>query len=182
MSGAAVTPATAVRTPDLEALVADLGARTREARDGVLTLLLERAALQGAFARVHAAGFRQSTLVTAVDHHPRAPRFEVVWMFLRHAPYTRLRLSCALADEEPAVPTCTALWPGASFSERECFDMFGVRFEGHPDLRRLLMPQGYGHHPLRKDFPHQGIEPDRLYRAWDRERRARWEADKGSGA
>lgn len=165
----------------LDALVADLGGRTRDARDGVATILVERAALGAAFAKVHAAGFRQNTLVTAVDHLPRTPRFEVVWMFLRHAPYARLRLSCALAGEAPSVPTCTHLYPGAAFSERECFDMFGVTFEGHPDLRRLLMPQGYEHHPLRKDFPHQGLEPDRLYRAWDRERRARWEAEKQGG-
>ena len=72
------------------------------------------------------------------------------------------------------MPTCTDLFPGAAFMERECYDMFGVRFEGHAHLRRLLMPEAYGHHPLRKDFPHQGIEPDRLYREWDRERRAEW--------
>jgi NADH-quinone oxidoreductase subunit C len=163
-------------------LLARLGGRTRESRDGTVSVLLEPAALGEAFACVHAAGFRQNTLVTAVDHHPRAPRFEVIWMFLRHAPYARLRLSCALSGDEPAVPTCTHLWPGAAFSERECYDMFGVRFEGHPDLRRLLMPQGYGHHPLRKDFPHAGLEPDLLYRAWDRERRARWTADKEAQA
>ncbi len=169
------------QAPGLDALVQALGGRTREARDGVTTVLVERDALADAFERVHAAGLRQNTLVTAVDHHPRRPRFEVVWMFLRHAPYARLRLSCQLEDDQPAVPTCTHLWPGASFSERECFDMFGVRFEGHPDLRRLLMPDGYGHHPLRKDFPHQGLEPDRLYREWDRERRARWQAEKQGG-
>jgi NADH-quinone oxidoreductase subunit C len=165
----------------LEELVAALGGRTREARDGVVTVALERGRLAQAFERVHAAGFRQNTLVTAVDHHPRTPRFEVLWMFLRHAPYARLRLACLLEGAAPSVPTCTQLFPGADFSERECYDMFGVRFEGHPDLRRLLMPQGYEHHPLRKDFPHAGLEPDRLYRAWDRERRERWEADRKAG-
>jgi len=82
-----------------------------------------------------------------------------------------------VGGDDPRVATCTDLWPGAGFSERECYDMFGVRFEGHPDLRRLLMPEGYGHHPLRKDFPHEGIEPDRLYREWDRERRKDWRED-----
>jgi NADH-quinone oxidoreductase subunit C/D len=60
--------------------------------------------------------------------------------------------------------------------ERECWDMFGIRFDGHENLRRLLMPEAYGHHPLRKEFPHQGIEPDRLYREWERERIQRAEA------
>jgi NADH:ubiquinone oxidoreductase subunit C len=55
--------------------------------------------------------------------------------------------------------------------------MFGIRFDGHANLRRLLMPDEYGHHPLRKDFPHQGIEPDRLYREWDRERRKDWQPE-----
>jgi NADH-quinone oxidoreductase subunit C len=83
-----------------------------------------------------------------------------------------------LADEDPRVSTCTDLWRGAMFMERECWDMFGVRFEGHPDPRRLLMPEDYGHHPLRKEFPHHGIEPDRLYREWDRARRQEWRAER----
>jgi NADH:ubiquinone oxidoreductase subunit C len=76
----------------------------------------------------------------------------------------------------PSVPTIVDLFPGAAYFERECYDMFGIWFDGHPSLRRLMMPEGYGHYPLRKDFPHQGIEPDRLYREWDAARhRARIE-------
>ena len=177
-----VRPTGGAAASGLDALVEQLGGRTRAARDGVTTILLGREHLAHAFAGVHAAGFRQNTLVTAVDHYPTTPRFELVRMFLRHAPYARLRLSCLLEDAAPSVPTCVHLYPGADFSERECHDMFGVHFEGHPDLRRLLMPQDYEHHPLRKDFPHRGLEPDRLYRAWDRDRRAIWEADKKGGA
>jgi len=66
-----------------------------------------------------------------------------------------------------SVPSIIDLYPGAAYAERECYDMFGIVFDGHADLKRLLMPDGYDHFPLRKDFPHQGIEPDRLYREWD---------------
>jgi NADH-quinone oxidoreductase subunit C len=120
------------------------------------------------------AGFEANTLVTGVDLYPSEPRFEVVYQFLSFAHNDRVRVRVLVTEEDAHVPTCTDLWPGASFSERECWDMFGIRFDGHPDLRRLLMPEAYGHHPLRKDFPHQGIEPDRLYREWDRERRRNW--------
>ncbi len=119
------------------------------------------------------AGFAQCTLVTAVDHFPSQPRFEVIWQLLSHAHADRVRVRAHLPQGSESVPTCSDLWPGANWSERECFDMFGIRFDGHPDLRRLLMPEGYDHHPLRKEFPHRGIEPDRLYREWDDARRER---------
>lgn len=119
------------------------------------------------------AGFETMTLVTGVDHHPNRPRFEVVHQLhsLRHG--DRLRVTTPLADE-PRVATCVDLYPGAAFMERECYDMFGFVFEGHDRLRRLMMPEAYEHFPLRKDFPHQGIEPDRLYREWDRRRHESW--------
>ena len=113
--------------------------------------------------------FEMSTFVTAIDRSPQEPRFEVNYGLLSVTHGDRMRVRTRVAEGE-SVPTVTGLWPGASFSERECFDMFGIQFDGHPDLRRLLMPDGYDHYPLRKDFPHQGIEPDRLYREWDRSR------------
>ena len=117
-------------------------------------------------------GFTTNTFVTAIDRSPKSPRFEVNYMFLsiEHGDRVRLVVPCA-DDANPSVPTITDVWPGAGFSERECFDMFGIVFEGSADQRRLLMPDGYDHYPLRKDFPHRGIEPDRLYREWDRGRR-----------
>ena len=118
------------------------------------------------------AGFETNTFVTAIDRFPATPRFEVHYQFLSIAHNDRVHLF-ARAGEPAHVPTITDLYPGTSFSERECHDMFGVVFDGHPDLRRLLMPDDYGHFPLRKDFPHQGIEPDRLYREWDAKRHAR---------
>jgi len=144
------------------------------ARDGLPTLELAPARLHAALAALRdRAGFETLTFVTAVDWLGREPRFDLVHQLHSLAHNERLRLHTPLADGQPA-ESCTDLWPGAGFMERECFDLFGIEFTHHPDLRRLLMPEGYGHHPLRKDFPHQGIEPDRLYREWDRQRRKAW--------
>ena len=115
-------------------------------------------------------GFEVAILVTAVDHSPKAPRFELVQQFLSIQNNERLRLRCPLEGDNPSASSCIDLWPGAAYMERECWDMFGIQFDGHKNLRRLLMPEAYGHHPLRKEFPHQGIEPDRLYREWERSR------------
>ncbi|MFT5286457.1 MAG: NADH:ubiquinone oxidoreductase subunit C [Planctomycetota bacterium] len=127
------------------------------------------------------AQFEANTLVTAIDHFPAEPRFQMVWQLLSLQHNERIRVYAKLDSTEPSVGTCIDLWPGAAFGERECYDMFGIHFEGHNNLRRLLMPDGYDHHPLRKDFPHQGIQPDRLYREWDDERRSKWEADEKGG-
>lgn len=140
-------------------------------RDGLPTVRVPLASLRGLLEGLAGAcGFECPTLVTGLDHHPRTPRFEGVWQFLSMAHGDRIRVRCLLDDREPTAPTCTDLWPGAAYMERECYDMFGIRFEDHQNLRRLLMPEGYGHFPLRKEFPHQGIEPDRLYREWERKR------------
>ncbi len=145
-----------------------------EPRDGLAALALAPAVLGAALrALKEQAGFETATFVTAVDRLPRVPRFELVHQLLSLAHNDRVRVHTALAEGEDA-PTCTLLWPGAAYMERECFDMFGIRFDGHVGLKRLLMPEDYAYHPLRKDFPHQGIEPDRLYREWDRQRRADW--------
>ena len=140
-----------------------LALREVEARDGMPTLTIEPAdALPVMTALRDACGFEILTLVTALDHDPDppAPRFEMTWQLQ----------SVQHGDRVHTHPI--SLWPGAAYGERECFDMFGVLFEGHENLKRILMPEAYDHHPLRKDFPHAGIEPDRLYKAWDRERRA----------
>jgi NADH-quinone oxidoreductase subunit C len=96
-----------------------------------------------------------------VDRFRDTERFEVVYTLysLAHKKYLRLKV---LANEEtPVVPSVTAVWPGANWHERETFDMFGIKFSGHPDLRRLYMPEEFEYHPLRKDFPLMGI-PDSL--------------------
>jgi NADH-quinone oxidoreductase subunit C len=100
------------------------------------------------------------TDLTAIDWaEGTTPRFTVVYHLFsttRHD-YLRVAADCP-NDLEPAVPSVTGLWAGANWHERECFDMFGIKFDGHPDLRRILMWEGYPYHPLRKEFPLAGIE------------------------
>lgn len=156
------------------AALAGIEHRRLAPRDGMPALALALPDLEAALrALKERAGFETATFVTAVDRFGKTPRFELVHQLLSLAHNDRVRLHTPVAEGQSA-PTCIHLWPGAAYMERECFDMFGIRFIGHAGLKRLLMPEEYGHHPLRKDFPHQGIEPDRLYREWDRERRKDW--------
>jgi NADH-quinone oxidoreductase subunit C len=100
------------------------------------------------------------TDLTAVDASREvSPRFTVVYHLYSTSghDYVRVAADCP-NDSEPAVPTATGLWPGANWLEREVYDMFGIGFPGHPDLRRILMWDGYPHHPLRKEFPLAGID------------------------
>ena len=92
--------------------------------------------------------------VTAADYLPRDPRFEVVYHLLSIPHKLRLRLKVR-ASASVAVPTVQGVWPAAGWLEREVWDMFGVVFDGHPDLRRLLMPEDWEGHPQRKDYPVQ---------------------------
>jgi NADH-quinone oxidoreductase subunit C len=93
------------------------------------------------------------TDLTAVDRLPAEPRFEVVYQLTGFAPPVRIRVKAALAESAPVIASATALWAGADWLEREVFDLFGIRFEGHPNLIRILMPDDWEGHPLRKDFP-----------------------------
>jgi len=90
--------------------------------------------------------------VTAADYFPRDPRFEVVYHLLSVSNRLRLRLKVR-TTEMVAVPTVQGIWPSAGWLEREVWDMFGIVFDGHPDLRRLLMPEDWEGHPQRKDYP-----------------------------
>lgn len=104
-------------------------------------------------------GFDLLADLTAIDWAPGAsPRFTAVYHLLStaRAEYVRIASDC-LGGEEPTMPTAVGVWPGADWHERECFDLMGVKFTGHPDLRRILMWDGYPYHPLRKDFPLAGL-------------------------
>jgi NADH-quinone oxidoreductase subunit C len=92
--------------------------------------------------------------VTAADYFPRDPRFEVVYHLLSIPNRSRLRVKVRVAGEG-RVPTVQGVWKGAGWPEREVWDMFGIVFDGHPDLRRLLMPEDWDGHPGRKDYPVQ---------------------------
>lgn len=94
--------------------------------------------------------------VTCVDLYPSEPRFEVIYHLLSIPNKERVRLKVRLDSTSPAVESLTSVWPGANYFEREVFDLFGVRFTGHPYLRRLLMPEDWEGHPLRKDYPVEG--------------------------
>jgi NADH-quinone oxidoreductase subunit C len=91
------------------------------------------------------------TDLTAVDFPARAPRFEIVLNLYSFQKNERLRLKCRAAEGE-VVPSVTSVWGTANWLERECFDMFGIRFDGHPDLRRILLPDEWQGFPLRKDY------------------------------
>jgi NADH-quinone oxidoreductase subunit C len=94
--------------------------------------------------------------ITCVDWYPSEPRFEVVYHLLSIAKKDRVRLKVRLDGSSAVVESITSVWSGANFFEREVFDLFGVRFTGHPYLRRILMPEDWEGHPLRKDYPVEG--------------------------
>lgn len=96
-----------------------------------------------------------------VDMYRPESRFEVVYTLYSLKNCWYLRLKVFVDENDPVVPTVTGVWPAANWHERETFDMIGVRFAGHPDLRRLYMPEEFEYHPLRKDFPLMGI-PDSM--------------------
>jgi len=95
--------------------------------------------------------------LTAVDYlEVKSPRYEVVYHIHRFGPdceeNIRIRLKAELTDDDPKIDSVVSIWSGADWLEREVYDMFGIEFTGHPDLRRILMPEGYKPYPLRKDF------------------------------
>jgi NADH-quinone oxidoreductase subunit C len=136
---------------DMPSIVVD-----REHLVGVCSALRDHPALQFAFLAD----------VTAVDRLPEAPRYEVVYLLACLGDYyptagakpvapARLLMKVRLPADDPRVPTVTSVYPSAGWPEREVYDLFGISFDGHPDLRRILMPDDWVGHPLRKDYPVQ---------------------------
>jgi NADH-quinone oxidoreductase subunit C len=123
---------------------------------GELTLTIAAEEIRAAAATVQAAGYNAFEDVTAVDWFPSSPRFQLSYHILSHLFDERIRLRVMVGGDAPAVESITSVWPAANFYEREVFDLFGIGFEGHPNLCRIMMPDDWQGHPLRKDYPVEG--------------------------
>jgi len=93
---------------------------------------------------------------TCVDRFPVEPRFEMNYQLVSLSRLARVRLRTSVSGPQPVIESLVPVWPGANWLEREIFDLFGIRFEGHPDLRRILLPEEFEGFPLRRDFPVEG--------------------------
>jgi NADH-quinone oxidoreductase subunit C len=139
----------------LELLAAELGDATlgtvyfRERA----TLLIDPAHIRSVLATLRARGYAFLASVHGVDHYPEEPRLGVVYELLDMGRVDRITVKLRVPIDAPHVESVTADWPTADHQEREVYDMFGVVFDGHPDLRRILMPEDYEGHPQRRDFP-----------------------------
>ena len=128
---------------------------------GELTLTIAADQIRAACSAVQAGGYNFFEDMTAVDWFPRSPRFQLSYHILSHKFLERIRL-CAmlgesnLAESDLTIDSIVPVWAGANFYEREVFDLFGIRFAGHPDLRRIMLPDDWKGHPLRKDYPVEG--------------------------
>ncbi|MEO8131965.1 MAG: NADH-quinone oxidoreductase subunit C, partial [Bryobacteraceae bacterium] len=124
---------------------------------GELTLYIDPARIVSVCAYLkHAESFVRASSVTALDWYPLEPRFEIVYLLHSLERNERVRLKCKLSGENPEIDSVCSVWRGADWYEREVFDLFGVKFRNHPDLRRILMPENWEGHPLRKDYPIHG--------------------------
>ena len=124
-----------------------------------MTIYVAREAIREACALLRndaTCPFNYLSDVTCVDWYPSEPRFEVIYQLLSIPNKERVRLKVRLSGDNPALDSVTSVWVGANYFEREVFDLFGVRFNGHPYLRRILMPENWEGHPLRKDYPVEG--------------------------
>jgi NADH-quinone oxidoreductase subunit C len=132
------------------------------AQHGDATALVERAQILDVLALLRddaALEFDMLTDLTAVDYLPRTPRFEVVYHLFSPARCHRVRIKAPVPEEEASIASAVDLFPSANWMEREVWDLYGIRFEGHPDLRRILLYEEFQGYPLRKDYPKERRQP-----------------------
>jgi NADH-quinone oxidoreductase subunit C len=138
----------------VKALEANFGGSAAEFRGQMQVTLPVNQIVAAATALRDKFGFEIMPDITAVDYWPQTePRFHVVYQFNSVSKNIRVTVRVPLDGNEPTVPTMTGVYSNANWLERELWDMFGIRAEGHPDLRRILMPYDWEGHPLRKDYP-----------------------------
>ena len=123
---------------------------------GELTLTVPPENIVAAVTAMKDAGYNAFEDMTAVDWLPSEPRFQLSYHILSHKYKDRIRIKTWVSSEDPAIESITSVWPGANYYEREVFDLFGIRFDGHPNLRRIMMPEDWVGYPLRKDYPVEG--------------------------
>jgi NADH-quinone oxidoreductase subunit C len=121
-----------------------------------LTITVAKENIVAACQAVQAAGYNFFEDVTAVDWYPQEPRLQLSYHIVSHSLKERVRLAVQLDSSDLALDSITPVWPSANFYEREVFDLFGVTFQGHPRLTRIMMPEDWQGHPLRKDYPVEG--------------------------
>ncbi len=121
-----------------------------------LTLVIATDQIRAVCRTLRQAGYNFLEDVTCVDWYPSEPRFQVTYHILSHKLKERVRLHAMAGSIDPSVDSITPVWPAANFYEREVWDLFGIRFHGHPGLRRIMMPEEWEGHPLRKDYPVEG--------------------------
>jgi NADH-quinone oxidoreductase subunit C len=117
------------------------------------TLVVDPAQIRGVLAALREKGYAFLASVHGVDHYPEEPRLGVIYELLDMDSVDRITVKLRVPVDAPTVASVTDEWPTANHQEREVYDMFGVVFDGHPDLRRILMPEDYEGHPQRRDFP-----------------------------
>jgi NADH-quinone oxidoreductase subunit C len=145
--------------PILEKLEKEIGATVSEYR-GDASLVVPAEKVVEACQQVKGLGFELLSAMTAVDYWPQeTPRFHVIYQFCSISRNMVLTLRVPLAGVNPSLSTVSHLYRNANWRERELWDMFGIKFNGHPDLRRILMPADWEGHPLRKDYPLGYEEP-----------------------
>jgi NADH-quinone oxidoreductase subunit C len=145
--------------PIVEELQKEFGVTASEYRRAA-SLVLPAEKIVVACQKMQALGFELLSALTAVDYWPQEqPRFHVVYEFTSVSKNLRLEMRVPVPGINPTVPTVSHIYRGANWRERELWDMFGIKAEGHPDLRRILMPADWEGHPLRKDYPLGYEEP-----------------------